>query len=256
MMNFETIRTGIVENQIAEIVINQPKRLNALDSRVLSELIAAFEQYNRDETVRVVIFRGEGGRAFIAGADIEEMSRMSPLDFREYSLKLRAMTKVLVNYSKPVIAAVKGYTFGGGNILGMHCDFIFATEKSSFGQQEVTLGILGGMARLIYLVGDRKAWDIIMTGRIISAREAEDIGLITRCLPEEGFDEFVLNYARKLLENPVVATRLAKALKSVSEKVNLESAYEYENELISLCFDSPETRERMQAFVKRSKRST
>jgi len=253
-MSFETIRTGIAENRIAEIVINQAKKLNALNSLVLSELIAAFEQYNKDETVRVVIFRGEGGRAFIAGADIEEMSRMAPLEFREYSLKLRTMTKVMVNYSKPIIAAVKGYAFGGGNILAMHCDFVFATEKSSFGQQEITLGILGGVARLIYLVGDRKAWDIIMTGRTISAQEAENIGLITRCLPEDGFDEFVLNYARKLLERPLMVTRLAKALKAVSEKVCLESAYEYENELVSLCFDSKETKELLRAFVDRSKR--
>jgi enoyl-CoA hydratase len=253
-MNWETVRVGTVEGQIAEVVINQPKKLNALNSVVLSELITAFEEMEKDAGVRVIIFRGEGGRAFIAGADIAEMSRMSPLDFREYSLKLRAMTKILINSSKPVIAAVKGYTFGGGNILCMHCDFAFATENSSFGQQEITLGILGGMARMIHLVGNRRAWDIMMTGRIIKAKEAEEIGLITRCLPEEGFDQFVLDYARKLVGQPLVATKLAKKLKAVSEKVDLESAYEYENELISLCFDSPETRERMEAFVKKAKR--
>ena len=254
-MKFETLRTGMVEENIAEVVVSRPQKLNALNSQVLAELITAFDQLNRDPMVRVVIFRGEGNRSFIAGADIEEMSNMGPLEFREYTLKLRAMTKLMVGYEKPIIGAVKGFAYGGGNILAMHCDFVFATQNSSFGQQEITLGILGGVARLIYLVGDRKAWDLIMTGRTVTAQEAENIGLITRCLPEEGFDEYVLDYARKLLEKPVVATKLAKALKSVSEKVCLESAYEYENELISLCFAAADTRERMQAFQTKGKRS-
>jgi len=252
-MNFDKIKTKVIERQIVEIVINQPKKLNILSSSVLTELIAAFEQYNEDENIRVIILRGEGGRAFVAGADIEEMSQMTPLDFRDYSLKLRKITQIMINYSKPTIAAVKGYAFGGGNILAMHCDFVFATEKSLFGQQEITLGILGGVARLIYLVGDRRAWDIIMTGRTVSAQEAEKIGLITRCLPEEEFDEFVLNYARNLCKKPLVASRLAKTLKAISEKVSLEAAYEYENELISLCFDSKETKELMQAFINRGR---
>lgn len=114
-------------------------------------------------------------------------------------------------------------------------------------------GFLGGVARSIYLGGDRRAWDIIMTGRTVCAQEAERIGLITRCLPENEFDEFVLNYPGKLCEKPPGATRLAKALKAISEKVSLESAYEYENELISLCFDANETRELMWAFINPSK---
>jgi enoyl-CoA hydratase/carnithine racemase len=249
---FETLKTGMIEEGIGEIVINRPGKLNALNSLVLAELIAAFQAWAKEDGLRVLVFRGEGGRSFIAGADIEEMSRMGPLEFREYTLKLRALTKLLIGYEKPVVAAVKGYAFGGGNILAMHCDFVFATQGSAFGQQEMLLGILGGVARLIFLVGNRRAWDLVMTGRTVPAPEAESIGLITRCLPEEGFDEYVLAYARKLRSNPLVATRLAKALKGISEKVSLEAAYEYENELISLCFASPETKQRMQAFLERS----
>jgi enoyl-CoA hydratase/carnithine racemase len=255
-MQFETLKTGMIEEGIGEIVINRPKKLNALDSLVLSELISAFEQYAKEDKLRVLIFRGEGNRSFIAGADIEEMSKMGPLEFREYTLKLRTMTKLMIGYEKPIIAAVKGYAFGGGNILAMHCDFVFATQSSSFGQQEIALGILGGVARLIFLVGNRRAWDLVMTGRTINAQEAEAIGLITRCLPEEGFDEFVMSYARKLRSNPAVATKLAKALKSISEKVNLEAAYEYENELISLCFASTDIQERMQNFIAKNRPRT
>jgi enoyl-CoA hydratase/carnithine racemase len=250
-MRFKSLRTRIIEEQIAEIAIGRPKKLNALNSLVLSELCDAFDHYNRDEKVRVVILTGAGDKSFIAGADIEEMAGMGPLEFREYTMKLRFLTKLMVGYEKLIIGAVKGYAFGGGNIIGMHCDFLFATQNSTFGQQEISLGILGGIPRLIYLVGARRAWDIVMTGRVISAQEAEDFGLITRCLPEEGFDDFVLDYARKLLKQSPIASKLAKALKSISEKVNLESAYEYENELISLCFASDDTKERLRAFVEK-----
>jgi enoyl-CoA hydratase/carnithine racemase len=133
----------------------------------------------------------------------------------------------------------------------MHCDFLFATEKSVFGQQEINLGILGGIARLIYLVGDRRAWDIITTGKIFSAREAEAIGLITRCVDEEAFDDFVYDYARKLLSQSPTALKFAKVVKKMAEKIDLESAYEYENELTSLCFDAIDSKERLQAFANR-----
>jgi enoyl-CoA hydratase len=182
------------------------------------------------------------------------MAEMGPLEFRAYTMKLRTMAKLMTQTEKIVIGAVKGYAFGGGNILSMNCDFVFATESSVFAQQEIDLGIIGGIARLIYLVGARRAWDIAMTGRKVGAKEAEEIGLVTRCLPAEGFDEFVLDYARKLLDKSEIASKLAKSLKSMSEKIDLESAYEYENELISLCFASADTKKRLRAFVEKGKK--
>jgi enoyl-CoA hydratase len=250
-MKYETLRTGIDNEKIAEIVIHRPKKLNALNTRVLSDLCRAFDDYSRNPEVGVIVLSGSGGKSFIAGADIDEMADMRPLEFREYSMKLRYLTKVMGNCPKPIIGAVKGYVFGGGNIVAMHCDFLFATETSVFGQQEINLGILGGIPRLIYLVGDRRAWDIVATGRTLDAREAERIGLITRCLAEEGFDDFVQTYARKLLGQSPTAMKLAKAVKKMSERVDLESANEYENELISLCFDSPESKKRLKAFAAR-----
>jgi enoyl-CoA hydratase len=252
--DFETLQIRPVEKAIAQIVINKPEKLNALDTQVLSELCEAFALCDGDPSVRIIVLSGAGERAFIAGADIEEMAQMGPLAFRAYTMKLRTMAKLMTHTEKIVIGAVKGFAFGGGNILSMNCDFVFATESSVFAQQEIDLGIIGGIPRLIYLVGARRAWDIVMTGRKVSAREAEEIGLITRCLPAEGFDEFVLNYARKLLEKSEIASRLAKTLKSMSERIDLESAYEYENELISLCFASADTKERLHAFVEKGKK--
>jgi len=136
----------------------------------------------------------------------------------------------------------------------MNCDVVFATPDSRFGQQEVNLGILGGLPRLMHLVGPRRAWDLVITGRTLSATEAENIGLITRCVAEEEFDTVVDEYAAKIIGQPAVAVRLSKALKKVSERADLDTAYEYENELISLCFDDPDTRKRLRDFVNKTKR--
>ncbi|MFO7598797.1 MAG: enoyl-CoA hydratase/isomerase family protein [Candidatus Desulfacyla sp.] len=252
--DFETLQTRPVEGAIARILINKPEKLNALDTQVLSELCEAFALYDRDPDVRIIVLSGSGEKSFIAGADIEEMAGMGPLEFRAYTMKLRTLARVMTHTEKIVIGVVKGFAFGGGNILAMNCDFVFATEGSLFGQQEIDLGIIGGIPRLIYLVGARRAWDIVMTGRKVSAREAEEIGLITRCLPTEGFDEFVMDYARKLLKKSRIASKMAKALKGMSEKIDLESAYEYENELISLCFASADTKERLRSFAEKGRK--
>lgn len=236
---------------IARVTLNRPGKLNALDLEVLKELCLAFEALDAREDIRVIILDSAGDKAFIAGADIEQMSRMGPLDFRHYTSFMRRLARVMTSTEKAIIAAVKGMTFGGGNILAMNCDFVFATTGSTFAQQEIDFGILGGIARLIYLVGARKAWDIVITGRHVDAAEAERIGLITKCLPEEHFDEYVLNYAKAITGKSDIAVRLAKTTKKVSEKVDLDMAYEYENELTSLCFDAKDTKKRLGDFVAR-----
>jgi enoyl-CoA hydratase len=246
----KSISVKIIRTGLAEIEINRPNKLNALNSLVLSELVKVFTEIDYDERIQVIILRGSGDKAFVAGADIEEMSQMGSLEFREYTMNLRRLGKQMTGMEKIVIGAVKGYAFGGGNIIAMNCDLVFASESSTFGQQEINLGILGGVARLIYLIGARRAWDLILTGRTINSKEAESIGLINKCLPDDQFNEFVIEYAENLLKHPVMTLRLAKKLKSMSEKVNLESAYEYENELISLCFSSNDTKKLLKSFVK------
>jgi enoyl-CoA hydratase len=238
---------------ISRITLNRPGKLNALDLEVLEELCHAFESLDRRDDVRVIILDSSGDKAFIAGADIEQMAGMRPLEFRHYTTFLRKLAQIMTSTEKAIIGAVRGMAFGGGNIVAMNCDFVFATPGATFGQQEIDLGIIGGIARLIYLVGARKAWDIVMTGRTVGALEAEQIGLITKCVPEEEFQEYVLNYAKSLVGKSDIASRLAKSLKKISEKVGLDTAYEYENELISLCFDSEDTRKRLNDFVIRRK---
>lgn len=252
-MKFETILVEELEKGILKIALNRPKTLNALNLLVLQELAAAFEKYGKDPKVRVIIFTGEGEKAFIAGADIEAMSNMGTLEAREYVTTMSYVTKLMDQCQMPLIAAVKGFTFGGGNIMAMHCDLVFATDDSAFGQQEINLGIMGGVPRLIYLVGLRKALDLVLTGRIIKAGEAQEIGLINKCLPREEFDSFILEYARKLAQKPAVAVKLIKASKNVAEKACLELPLHYETELECISFAAEDAREGLKAFVEKRK---
>ncbi len=252
---FEHILITEMEPGITKLTVNRPGKLNALNLKVMEELCLALETLDLREDVKVILMCGAGDRAFIAGADIGEMAEMGPLEFRRYSTLMRRAARVMTGGEKTFIAAVRGMAFGGGNIMAMNCDAVFATPDSVFGQQEINVGIIGGIPRLIYLIGARKAWDIVMTGRIIPALEAEQMGLITECVPNEKLDEHVLNYARAIIGKSGIAVRLAKALKKISERGNLDTAYEYENELISLCFDSEETKQRLRDFARPKSKS-
>jgi enoyl-CoA hydratase/carnithine racemase len=236
---------------VAWVTLNRPNKLNALNLEVLEELCLALESLERAEEIRIIILNSAGEKAFIAGSDIEQMAGMGPMEFRRYTSFLRRLAHVMTQSEKTFIAAVRGVAFGGGNIVAMNCDFVFATEGSVFAQQEIDFGILGGIPRLIYLVGPRKAWDIVMTCRTVDASEAERIGLITKCIPEGEFEEYISNYVNCLIGKSDLAMRLAKTVKKISEKADLETAYEYENELISLCFDCEDTQERLAGFVRR-----
>lgn len=239
------------EEGIVRVTLDRAEKFNALSLEVLGELCACLEGLDLRPEVRVIILDSAGDKAFVAGADIAQMAGMGPLDFRGYTSYLRRSAKVMTGGEKVYIAAVNGVAFGGGNILAMNCDFVFASDKSRFGQQEVDFGILGGLPRLMHLIGARRAWEMVIIGRIIDAAEAERIGLITRAVPPEELEPTVMGCARDIVSRSEIAVRLSKALKKMAERVDLDAAYEYENELISLCFDSPDTKKRLAAFAKK-----
>lgn len=252
-MSKETIYVEKFANGVARIVLNRPESLNVLTMDVMKELGDKIEQCGKDKEVRVIILTSSGNKAFVAGADIAQMSTMGPVQFREYGYYLNRIEKEVKKCTQPVIAAIKGFCFGGGNIIAMSCDLVFATEKSSFGQQEINLGIMGGLPKLASLVGMRKAFDIVLTGRIFKAKEAEEMGMINSVLPEEGFEEFVAGYANKIAEGPLFATQLLKASKNMCDKAPLETAMQHEEELMALCFGSEDAHEGMKAFVEKRK---
>lgn len=251
-MDFQTIKISELETGIFQISIDRPEKLNALNSQVVNELPDAVRQCDRDPACRVIILTGEGGKSFIAGADMDAYAKMGPMQVREeYHDGFIAFLDALDACQKPIIGAVKGFAFGGGNIVAMYCDMVFATEDSKFGQQELGVGLIGGVTRLIYMVGYRRAMELLLTGRIIKAPEAVEIGLINRCLPREEFDAYVLDFAKKLMGYPPLTLKMFRIAKKMYEKAPIQAASQYEFELINMLSSTQGTHDKLDAFVEK-----
>jgi enoyl-CoA hydratase len=195
---------------IAYIAINRPSVRNALNTATMRELKTAFEQAKTDNTVRVVILTGAGDKAFVAGADINELAKLSPVEGREYSLAGQAVFDYIESLGKPVIAAVNGYALGGGCELAMACTFRVASENAVFGQPEVKLGIIpgyGGTQRLPKLVGIGPAAQLLLTGEMIPAAEALRIGLVNQVVPQVELPSTVEGLAKKIIGNAPLAVK-------------------------------------------------
>ena len=177
-----------VEGNIAIIKFNRPKALNAINPGVIADVGNALDVIEADPTIKVLVLTGEGDKAFVAGADISHMAGFSPLQGRKFSAEGQELLFRLEDLSIPVIACVNGFALGGGTEIAMACDFIYASEKAKFGQPEINLGIIpgfGGTQRLSRLVGKSMAKELCMTGVIISAQEAKEIGLVNKVFPHE-----------------------------------------------------------------------
>src|SRR5512140_2567196 len=171
---------------IAYVTVNRPKVLNALNMATMEELRKAFHQLKQDHEVRAVILTGSGEKAFIAGADINELARQDPVQAKEYTHRGQSVLNLIENLGKPVIACVNGFALGGGCEIAMACTMRLAADNAKFGQPEVKLGIIpgyGGTQRLPRLVGKGLAMQMVLTGEMISAQEAHRIGLVNEVVP-------------------------------------------------------------------------
>ncbi len=174
------------KTQIAYITINRPKMLNALNMATMEELRAAFTGARDDAEVRVVILTGAGEKAFVAGADINELARHNPVEAKHYTHRGQSVLALIENLGKPVIACINGFALGGGCEIALACTLRLASESAKLGQPEVKLGIMpgyGGSQRLPRLVGKGLALQMLLTGEMISAQEAHRIGLVNEVLP-------------------------------------------------------------------------
>lgn len=243
------------EGNIAKLIINRPKALNALNSQVLEELNEALSNIEKDDEVFVLIITGEG-KAFVAGADITEMKDMTPDEARKFArLGLEVFRKIEL-LEKPVIAAVNGFALGGGCELAMSCDIRIAGDKAKFGQPEVGLGITPGFAgtqRLSRLVGIAKAKELIFTGDMIDAFEAEKVGLVNKVVSQDELMEEVTNLARKIASKGQIAVRYSKTAINRGIESDIETGMAMERELFSLCFATEDQKEGMTAFVDKRK---
>ncbi len=240
------------QNGTAVVTISRPKALNALNRETLEELIACFEELERDGDLVAVILTGAGEKAFVAGADISFMQRLNALEGREFGKLGQAAMNAVDAFTRPVIAAVNGFALGGGCELAMACDFRIASENARFGQPEVNLGVIpgfGGTQRLPRLVGRGQALELILTGDMIDAEHACRIGLVNRVVPLERLLPECLAVAEKISQKSPVAIRLCKEAVATGLEMDIARACRYESDLFGVCFASDDQKEGMQAFL-------
>ncbi len=243
-----------IQNNVAIIKFNRPKALNALNTATVEDLAAACTEIDENDAVRVVIVTGEGTKAFVAGADIAEMAPMNPLEGMSFSQKGHAAISMLEKMKKPVIAAVNGYALGGGFEVALACDFIYASDKARVGFPEVTLGILpgfGGCQRTAKIIGLAKAKELIFTGKVITAQEAYEMGLVNKVVPDDSLMAEVMGLAGKILAAAPVGIRLAKACINKSINLDIDSGLEFEARSFGLCFGTVDQKEGMKAFLEK-----
>jgi enoyl-CoA hydratase len=252
--NLRTVRFT-KDGKIAIITMNRPEAMNALNSKVLSDLGDVVGELQKDDSVTAVIITGEG-KAFVAGADIKEMLIKNPMEAREFTYLGQSVFKDIENMNKPVIAAVNGVALGGGCELALACDIILASEKARFGFPEVGLGIhpgFGGTQRLPRLIGKARAKELIFTGDILSAGDAERIGIVNRVLaPSKLLDE-ARALADKIASRGPIAIRLAKSAINKGCEMDLDTGLAYEVESVSVAFSTKDSKEGMKAFTERRK---
>ena len=241
------------EEPIAVVRLNRPEALNALSNQLMSELVGALENLDGDESIRCIVVAGDE-KAFASGADIGELADPTHLElyFGGRIDKWDAIRAVRT----PLVAAVSGYCLGGGCELAMACDLIVASESAQFGQPETNLGVLpgaGGTQRLTRAIGKAKAMDVILTGRFLSAREAEAAGLVARVTAAEAWLEEAKRVAHAIAEKGPVGVRLAKQAVNQAFETPLAAGLDSERKAFHLALSSEDAQEGMKAFLEKRK---
>ncbi len=243
------------EKPIAWIILNRPRKLNALSPQLLKELADALDELEDDPDVRVVILKGEG-RAFSAGADVTAFVAASPIDIAKFSRKFQELTLKMQFYTKPIIVAIHGYALGGGLEIAMSGDIRIASEDAMLGQPEINLGFIpgaGGTQRLPRLVGRSRAKELIFTGDMIPASEAYRIGLVDKVVPPERLDQEARALALKLAEKPPLALMAAKYAVEYGLESNIWAGLALEAYLFGILFSTEDVAEGVTAFLEKRK---
>jgi enoyl-CoA hydratase len=237
----------------AVIQLNRPEALNALNIELMGELAEALETLDRDADVRCIVLTGNE-KAFAAGADIKEMADATAIEMliRDQFARWDRIRRI----KKPLIAAVSGFALGGGCELAMSCDIIIASETAKFGQPEVNIGVMpgaGGTQRLTRAVGKYKSMEMVLTGRMITAEEAKEYGLVNKVVPVEYYLQEAKDLAQEVASKPPIAVRLAKEAVLKSFDTTIEGGLEFERKNFYLLFASEDQKEGMKAFVEKRK---
>ena len=250
-MNY--IKYEKIEDKIAIVTINRPEALNALNSMVIGELEETLDIIQRDEDVSAMILTGEG-RSFVAGADIAEQYPLNIDEGRKWGQRGSALMRRIERLEIPTIAAVNGFALGGGCEIAMACDIILASDKAKFGQPEVGLGITPGFSgtqRLSRRVGQAMAKELIFSGKMIKAEEAERIGLVNHVYTAETLMNEAVEMAKSFIKNAPIAVKYSKACIDRGMQMSIDEGIAVENELFAMCFATKDQKEGMKAFLEK-----
>jgi enoyl-CoA hydratase len=241
------------EGRVAVLTVNRPDKMNALNEQVRTDVMAALAALEYDDAIAVVVLTGAGEKAFIAGADIGEFAGRTPFDQR-YAMRSPRIFDVMAAFPKPVIAMINGFCLGGGCELAMSCDLRVASDKARFGQPEINLGLIpggGGTQRLPRLVGAGHAMRMVLTGEMIGAAEAHEIGLVEMVVPHDELRARTLELAAKIAAKSPLALRVAKEAVRASQRLSIEDGIAYERDLFCLCFSTADKEEGVKAFLEK-----
>jgi enoyl-CoA hydratase len=244
------------EGPLGWIIIDRPDKMNALDAETISELYSAFLSFRDDAETRAVILTGSGEKAFAAGADIGELAGLDQANGKDYALEGQELTKLIENYRKPVIAAINGFALGGGTEIALACHLRIAAENARMGQPEVKLGLIpgfGGTQRLARLVGKGKAMELILSGKMIDAREALSIGLVNRVVASSDLAAACEALAREIMDNAPLA--LEYSIRAINEGLDrtLQEGLLLEAEMFGDACSTEDSKEGTRAFLEKRK---
>ena len=241
--------------KIGIVTVNRPKQMNSMNSLTRSELAEAFNLLENDKDIAVILLTGSEGKAFIAGADIKEFLNQT-IETEKQLEEDWIVTTIISNLKKPVIAVIDGFCLGGGLELAMSCDLRIASDRSKLGQPEINIGIIpgaGGTQRLTRLIGEGRAMEMILTGRMITAEEAFSYGIINFVYDSDDLMDEAIQIANTIGEKSKYAVeRAKKSVKAVSE-MNLKDGLKLEREMFIECLNSEDGEEGITAFIEKRK---
>ncbi len=254
MSTYETI-TVEHRGAVAVLTINRPDKLNALNKKVHQEAVDALDELRRDDSVRVLVITGSGGKAFVAGADISEFQGQTPVTQRA-TFHEKTLFNSIDTFPKPVIAMVNGFCLGGGNELALACDLRICSENARFSQPEINLGLIpggGGTQRLTRLIGEGRSMEIMLTGDMIDAKTAEQFGLVNHVYSSDELEAKTMELANKIAEKAPIALQLAKEAVKFASRSNLDEGLRREVDLFAICFSTEDKQEGVAAFLEKRK---
>ncbi|MEJ7746179.1 MAG: enoyl-CoA hydratase-related protein [Luteimonas sp.] len=238
------------------ITVNRPEKLNALNAATLDALHVAFDAAADDPAIRAVVLTGSGPKAFVAGADISEMSGLSAVEGRDFSLRGQRMMRRVEKMPKPVIAMVNGFAFGGGLELAMCCHLRIAADTAKLGQPEINLGLIpgfGGSQRLLRLAGRAATLELCLTGAPIDAARALQLGIVNRVVPAGELEAETMRLAQQLANAAPLALRGMLDCVNIGGECGIEEGLEYESAQFGLVFSTEDMREGTRAFLDKRK---